>query len=147
MDDATSELKRGPTMGCPPSSIQNLFSIYLAPPSLPEPSPLSQPTCQDGLVHPEGGGFDGEDADVCRDFVPHCRERGEFSWEWSFLSSQSLSPSHHPSFRPYSIQPFTGLQHESPHSITTPQTLSCCPPLNASLPTGCKPERGSSHDP
>lgn len=37
-----------------------------------------QQTCQDGLVDPEGGGLDGEDSDICRDFVPHCGEtRGE----------------------------------------------------------------------
>lgn len=101
----------------------NLF-LCLPSSSLTTPSYLSQPTCQDGLVNPESGGFDGEDADVCRDFVPHCRERSEFSWEWSFLSSQSLPQTlqalQHPAIHRPSAQ-------ESP-SIPTPEILSCCPP-------------------
>lgn len=46
------------------------------PPPPMHPPPQAQ-TCQDGLVNPKGGGFDGEDTDVCRDFVPHCGESRE----------------------------------------------------------------------
>lgn len=64
-------------MGCPPHPPKFYSTcIYLTPPSLC-PSHQSQPTCQDGLVNPEGGGFDGKDADVCGDFVPNCRESRE----------------------------------------------------------------------
>lgn len=75
-------------------------------------SHLSQPTCQDGLVDPEGGGFDGEDADICRDFVPHCRERSKFSGEWSLLPSY-LPP--FPASASLTLSILQPLQHSAAH--------------------------------
>lgn len=137
-DYATLEPERGPTAGCPLSPTRDLFSVILPHHALP-----LEPTCQDGLVNPEGGRFDREDADVCGDFVPNCGERGEVSWEQGLFSSQSLSPPHHLPFRAYSIEPClsqafsTKISHPA---LPPPQTmLFHCPRLNASLPTGCGP--------
>lgn len=87
-----------------------LSFIHLEPHPCPPSFSLSasshpgQRTCQDGLVNPEGGGFDGEDADVCGDFVPHCGEsreqRGQSGMELysSLRKSQSwFDSSSHPS--------------------------------------------------
>lgn len=60
------------TPACPPAL--TLQTLTPCPPMHP---PRQARTCQDGLVNPEGGGFDGEDADICRDFVPHCGESRE----------------------------------------------------------------------